>query len=286
MTGFSNLKEVIDAEEQGKSTLFSWRKVPSQVTPAGVWFDLSMSPGNPIPQYYADSPLASVAMNNTSFGGLYHGKPLPNNTKILREVSGLTATATPLPMPMIICDYLLYYPFLDEGTTDEQILDNSIPLNRYVDGTGVRIMAISVAGRTGGQSFSVRYTNSDGVSDRITPNVFENSTSIVGNVVTSERALSGSSSPFLPLQSGDKGVRSIESVTMNGLDVGLFTLVLVKPLAQMFIRENTAPVENDYLLNFSQLPVIENDAYLNFLCCPSGSLSGAQLMGTIKTVWN
>lgn len=286
MTGFSNLKEIIDAEESGKETTFSWRKVPSQTTPPGVWFDLSMSPGNPVPQYYADSPLTSVVMNNTSFGGLYHGKPLPNNTKILRGILGLTATATPLPLPMMLCDYLMYYPFLDEGTRDEQILDNSSSLNRYSNGVGVNIMAVSVAGRTGGQSFYIKYTNSDGVPDRITPFVVENSTSVVGNIVTSERALNYSSSPFIPLQQGDIGVRSIESVTMNGLDVGLFTLVLVKPLAQMFIRENTAPIENDYLLNFSQLPVIENDAYLNFLCCPSGSLSGVQLMGTLKTVWN
>lgn len=60
---------------------------------------------------------------------------------------------------------------------------------------------------------------------------------------------------------------------MLGADVGLFTLILVKPIAQTQIKEQTAPVEKDYLLESSDVPIIKDDAYLSWLTCPQGSLS-------------
>jgi hypothetical protein len=284
--GFANLKSLVDAELDGKVTYRTWRKTPTQITTIGVWFDLSMSPGNPVPQYYAASPLAAVQMKRSTDGGLDHGGNVSPSTKHLRKVMALTTTATPLPMPMMVLDYLMYYPFIDEGSTDEQLLTNGVTLPRYTDGAGVEIMAISVAGRTGGQQFTVNYTNQAGVSGRVTPVVTQNAVSVNGSVVSSDRAVANAYGPFLPLQAGDTGVRSIESVTMLGADVGLFTLVLVKPLAQMQIRGIDAPVEVDYFQHFGQAPAIADDAFLNFICCPSGSLSGVPIHGDITTVWS
>jgi hypothetical protein len=73
---------------------------------------------------------------------------------------------------------------------------------------------------------------------------------------------------------------------VSGVDVGLFALVLVKPLAQMSIRGIDAPVEVSYLTDFGQLPVIEDDAYLNFIACPAGSLAATAIHGDITTVWS
>lgn len=39
-----------------------------------------------------------------------------------------------LPMSMVLLDYLMYYPLVDEGTTDTQFMTNSIPLPRYPTG--------------------------------------------------------------------------------------------------------------------------------------------------------
>jgi len=75
-------------------------------------------------------------------------------------------------------------------------------------------------------------------------------------------------------------------VTMAGADVGLFALVLVKPLAQLQLRGIDAPVEVNYFTDFGQLPTIVDDAYLNFLACPSGSLAATPLHGDITVVWN
>ena len=247
---------------------------------------MSMSPGNPVPQYYAASPLVSVQMKYSDQGGLNAGLSVSPFQKHLRNLTVMSTSATPLPMPMILMDYLLFYPFIDEGTTDSQPLTNSVALPRYTDGAGVQVMAITVAGRTGGQTFRFTYTNQDGVSGRVSQTVGQNTSSAVGTIVTSATASNGFAGPFVPLQFGDTGVRSIESVQMvSGTDVGLFTLVLVKPLLQTQIRGIDAPVETDPFLVKNISPIIMDDAYLNFICLPQSSLSAVSIHGDISTVW-
>jgi hypothetical protein len=287
MAGFNSVRSLVDAEvNEGNFKLSSFRKAPVQVTTQGLWFDLSMSPGNPAPQYYAASPLTSVQMKYSSDGGLFHG-PAVTGSKHLRELCLTSSSATGLPAPFILCDYLMFYPFIDEGTTDEQALTNSVTLPRYTDGKGVQVMAISVAGRTGGQTFRFTYTNSDGVAGRISQTVLQNTATAIGTIVTSNNATNGACGPFIGLQSGDSGVRSIESVQMiSGPDVGLFTLVLVKPLETYQMYEQTAPAEKDSFRDQFEAPRIYDDAYLNFLCMPNGSLSGVAFNGYFKTVWS
>lgn len=284
MAGFNNIKEYVDAELDGKSRTYSYRKSPTQTTVAGLWFDMSMSPGNPVPQYYAASPMTSVLMKQSTDGGLFHGAST-GTTKYLKSVLSMSNSATGLPMPMILCDYLMYYPFVDEGTTDEQFTTNSATLSRYADGKGVQVMAVSVAGRTGGQTFRFTYTNQDGVSGRISQTVIQNTSTAIGTIVTSAvTPIAGSCGPFIGLQAGDTGVRSIESVQMiSGSDVGLFTLVLVKPLITSQILEQTAPTKESLLIEKSSAPEIKDDAYLNWICLPKGSLSGVSFFGLITT---
>jgi hypothetical protein len=286
MAGFTRFKDIVDSDTA--SRYYTWRKSPTQVTPQGIWFDLTMSPGNPVPKYWFDAtPLTAVQIKQSTDGGLFHGSNVSPSTKVLSEIMAFCVTATALPMPMILCDYLLYYPTVDESVTDIQSMTNGVTLPRYTDGKGVQIMAISDATRTGGQTFTVTYTNSDGVGGRVTPNALQNSVSVNGSVVTSaQTSAANASGPFLQLQAGDTGVRSIESVTMNGADVGLFTLILVKPLAQFSIRGIDAPVEVNYFKDFSQIIPIQDDAYLNFLCCPQGSLAASAIHGSIKTTFN
>jgi hypothetical protein len=284
MGGFRTIGEITDA---GASTRnYAWRKVPNQATTIGIWFDLSLSAGNPPPKFWFDAtPLTSKVVSQSLDGGLFHGSNVSPKTKYLRKTMAMCATATPLPMPMILCDYLLYYPTIGEDVTDEQFLTNTVTLPRYTDGEGVMCMAISVAARTGGQTFSIKYTNSQGVSGRISQTVIQNSVSVTGSIVTSDRAANQQAGAFIPLQTGDTGIRYLESVTMNGVDVGLFSLVLVKPLGDTVIRGIDAPVEVDWFLDKKEMPVIQDDAYLSWVVNPSGGLSGTPIIGTITTIF-
>lgn len=280
---------MIQAELDGKSRRSEWVKNANQATTAGLWFDLSGSPGNPkAKQWFDATPLKAQQVKRSTDGGIDHGSDVEADgyAKYLREIRAACATAAPLPMSLILCDYLLYYPTIEDGETAAQTMDNTNALPRYTDGVGVEIMAVTIAGRTGGQSFTVSYTNSDGVAGRTTTAAIQNSAAAPGTITTSSTATSSGGNPFLALQGTDKGVRSIESVTMNAPDTGFFALVLVKPLASTVILGIDAPYEKDLFLFANELPRIYDDAYLSFLAQPNGSLSGASVRGSLKTIWS
>ena len=89
------------------------------------------------------------------------------------------------------------------------------------------------------------------------------------------------------MQRGDTGVQSVQGVTVNGVgDVGLFSLVLVKPLATMDILGIDAPTEVDYFTDCGgSMPEIQDDAYLNFISLPVGTLANAPIIGIMETTW-
>lgn len=284
---FSRIKDIVDAEINGQVRNYGWRKTPSQSAVAGQWFDLSMSPGNPPPKYWFDAPPGvAKAVYQSTDGGLYHGANAAPSNKYLRSFSVIMGGFTNMPCPLIICDYLLYYPSLDDSTVDPQILDNTITLPRYTDGKGVQMLAVSVAGRTGGQQFYVTYTNSEGVSGRVSQTVTQNASAVIGNIVTSATAVQASGNPFIGLAAGDSGVRSVESITMLGADVGLFSLILVKPLGITTVRDGNTITDKDFLIQAGDMPIIKDNAFLGLLTTPQGNLSGALFTGDIKVTWD
>lgn len=287
--GFKNLKSLNDAYDAGQFLISSWRKQPTQTTASGIWFDLSMSPGNPVPNYYAATPLEAKVLARSSDYGINHGPAVSPKTKHLKSLTAYTVTATAVPLPMILCDYLLYYPFVDMSVAggEYQPMVNNATLTRYTDGNGVRIMPVEVASQIGGAQFYVTYTNENGQTGRVTPTVTCNTQVVNGTIITSAPATGGSAGPFLPLQDDDQGVRAIEGVTfLGGGDVGLITFVLVKPLANHFIHDITGPAERDFALDFPSMPRVYDDAYLNFVVYPSGTLANAPIFGLAEFVWN
>lgn len=290
MTGFANLAALVDAELAGRAKYTFFRKAPAVVTVAGAWFDYSMAPGNPAPQYYAAAPLVAQPMARSTDGGVQHGGDVSPSTKYLRRVTAMAVAAAGVPQRLYLLDYLMFYPFVDMGTADAQSMVNTQTLPRYGNGVGVQMMAVLVAPHgLVGDTFVVTYTNQDGTAGRVTPlHTMTTAASVNGTILTTQTAGTGWFGPFMALQSGDTGVRSIESVTCtSGTDVGLFTMVLVKPLAEITVREITAPAEVDFFLDAGgKCPAIVDDAYLNFITCPNGSLTGIPLNGDALFVWN
>jgi len=290
VAGFANARKLADAEAAGQYLYASFRKQATQTTGAGIWFDLSMSPGNPAPNYYIGSPNVFVPLKQSTDGGLRHGGGVnaAGQKKFLRKLMALTPTSTAAPLACKLLDYIGFYGFIDESVLDEQAMDNTTPLPRHVAGAGVQMMPVVVAGQTGGQTFTVNYTNQDGIAGRITPAVTMSTQFVNGTILHSlgAGAAYANNGPFLPLQIGDSGVRSVQSVTIGGVgDVGLFALVLVKPLATFSLFGIDAATEVDYFTDMAAMPEIVDDAYLNFIALPNGTLSGAPIHGVIETTW-
>ena len=289
MSGVSSIKQLCEAEFEGRTRYTEWVKNITQVTTAGIWYDLTGSAGNPrAKQWFDSAPLVAQQVRQSTDGGIFHGSDVSGDgfRKFLRTVRVSCASATPLPCTILLCDYLLYYPTCEDGTTDPQVMDNTLPLPRYDDGLGVEMMAVTISSRTGGQSFFVTYTNSDGVAGRTSATVIQNTAAAPGSITTASTATQSSGNPFIALQEGDRGVRYIESVTMLGADTGFFALVLVKPLAWLMVRGNDAPYEKDFMIFANEMPEIQDNAFISALALPNGSMSGIAVRGGLRTIWN
>lgn len=280
----ANIKQVVDAELEGRVRRYDYIKNVAVLIAGDSYFDMSMSSGNPRAKYWFDAPpTIAKAISQSEDGGLFHGSNVSPYTKYLRSISAQGLGAATVPCNAVLCDYLIYYPSIDESNVGDTTLDNTVTLPRYTDGEGVMILPIVVAQGVGGGQFYVTYTNSDGVSGRVSRTV--TITSGANGCVISTGATLDATAPFLGLQEGDTGVRSIESVTVTIGDVGLFSLLLVKPLANISLKELAAPHEKDLIINGGSLPVIYDDAYLNFVTT-FGTAFPAGFRGDIKVIWN
>jgi len=285
--GFQSFREIkASIQDDGKFWQSSFRKVVSNATAAGTWSDLSYSPGNPPANFYAAEPLVAATLSSSK--GIDNGGAVSPDSKFVKKLLVYSSSTAFQSSTLMLCDYVLFYPFIDGDNTSAQDLDNTLTLPRYTSGAGVQAMLVSQGSYTGNVTFSINYTNSDGVAGRVSPLVTTNTAAVAASIVNSGTHV-GASGPFIPLQGADGGIRSVQSITFGSPNGGILALVLVKPIAEIGIEEVTATfstpsqVENFY--DYSSGNQIEDGAYLNFICLPSGSLAASVVSGLIVTTW-
>lgn len=283
------LADVAAAHENGRSNFTSFYKRGVGATANGIWQDFAMCPGNPVPQYYFSTPMTSATLSRSVDGGIDHGPDVPAGyTKYLQRMMMHVVAANPLPLTCDFLDYLMYYPgiSMDPGSQD---LINTVSLPRQTEGyegSGVHIMVIEQNPYSGSATFFLTYTNENGVSGRITPTVTCNSTAISGVIATTQRATNGCPGRFMPLQSGDRGVRSIEQIEFIVGDTGLVALVLVKPICKFSVLALDSPCEVDFLQEYGWMPQIPNDAFMAWIGKMPGSFNTQVFNGDITTIWS
>lgn len=280
MAGFNRYKDIIKSwQDDGMYSHNSFRKVVSNATASGIWCDLSYSPGNPSPNFYASEPLVSSTLESTK--GIDNGGDVAPARKFLKNFLIYSTSTATNQSSYVLCDYLLYYPFIDGDSSEEQTLTNSVTLPRYVSGEGVKAFVVAQGAYVGGATISINYTNSTGTPNRTSPATITNTTTFASCIIHR--------GPFLPLQSTDTGIRSVESVTLSAPNGGIYALVLAKPLAAISLEEVTAtlntPSYQSYLGDITASPEIKDGAYLNLIACGNASLSGAVVQGMLNFIW-
>jgi hypothetical protein len=297
--GFAAISEIPAADDAGQTWTTSFRKaVASAASATNGWLDYSYFAGSPPANFYASTPLVAAELDPSR--GIYLPAVAPatqhlNNLRLMSAANSATSTANGRQQ-IALCDYLMYYPFIDtDAVGEQQDLDNTLALPRY--GSGMVVAVAQSASSTTGQ-FTMTYTNQDGVGGRVSQNAF---TFVVagGGQVVAASGVGASYNPFLHLQAGDSGVRSIESVTFTAAGGGLMALVIVKPLLMQFLaqecRRTTSGNLESYgscsefqsVIHAAGAPRIVDGAVLGLLAAGyAGSLATSILAGIIETYWN
>lgn len=302
MSGFRNLRELVQAADtDGRCWLSTYRKALSTTaTVAGQWFDYSYAGGNPIPNYYAASPLEAATLEAEK--GIVVPRMASGETQWLHRWSAMTAASsatstTNQNQELRLLDYLLFYPFVDmDAAGEDQTMTQTESLGRYTTGEGVQMMCVAQSPTVGGGKFTISYTDSDGGA-QVSPSMFCATAQGAGAIVNATGAAAGLT-PFVPLNAGVKGVQSVQSVNFSVANGGLVAVVLVKPLASMWLREESRRTTSGTIESFGDAAELEcgrtrpfveikDGAFLGILGrCQAGSLASSVLVGTLETVWS
>ena len=252
-----NYADVIKSYEDGRYWQTEIRKVSGSIPPLAS-FDMSYTGGLPMPNYYASEPLVMMSINGNK--GIYKGVATEGN-KYIHKLC-LSTLVSNITAPIVsILDYIAYVPFVDLDSTDEQLVE-SIPLPRFEDGQGLRIMAVLQGSGTGLPLLTIKYINQDGVEKSTTTLVTTQYTA--GSLMHSIPSNIGGRA-WINLAQGDSGVRSIVSVQSSLATGAICALVIVKPICEITLAEYATPLEIDFLAYKSRIPMVHKDAYLDMV---------------------
>ena len=237
--------------------------------------------------------VTSQTITGTQYSnGIYHGGDVSGGgyVKHLLNASFFSGAATSAPAIALLIDKLATVPLTTVTSTSEQAV-TSVTLPRYADGKGVMAYAVnSIVTGAGTPTFRIKYTNSDNTDTRwtpATPNLPTLTASTVAGPIPYSGTGAGKMGPFLPLQAGDKGIKSVESIQLSATATsGVMNLVLCKPLAVMPITTVGVACERDFLNQIPSLPRIYDGANLHWLIYAGAAIpTGTSYFGHIDTVW-
>ena len=299
MAGFTSIDDLINqVSANGKFRRTDWQKSTFATTAhtAGLWYSLFRGGGNPPADTIlgTGTNLAFQALTDATANatGIPHGGDVDGGTgfKHLLSAAAQTAAATTAPCVLMLVDLLGFYPITTVTTTGAQTLNNSVTLPRYTDGAGVQaFLTPSTVMGAATPSLSLGYTNSAGTAGRATPATLPigNTAAAVTSIVHSGTG-AGKFGPFLPLQAGDAGIRSVQSVSLSVSYVsGVLNLVLCKPLLTLPITTLGVTAERDLVNQFMSMPRVYDGACLAWLMLAGAATPvGSPLSGHLEFGWS
>ena len=296
MAGFTGQDDLINqVSTNGKFYRADWQKSTFATTAhtAGMWYSLFRGGGNPPADAIlgTGTNLAFQALTDatTNATGIRHGGDV-GGFKVLLNAAAQTAAATTAPCVLMLVDLLGFYPVTSVTTTGAQTLNNTVTLPRYTDGAGVQafITPSTVMGAAT-PSISIGYTNSASTGGRATPATLPigNTAAAVTSVVYSGTG-AGKFGPFMPLQDGDAGIKSVQSINLSASYVsGVLNLVLCKPLLTLPITTLGVTAERDLVNQFASMPKVYDGACLAWLMLAGAATPVASpISGHLEFGWS
>lgn len=204
----------------------------------------------------------------------YTGGNVSPDQKRLIFASAVSSSLTCAPAYFQLVDIIGFIPVSTVTLTSAQTILGSQTYPRYADGKGVMAYITPVVAMGAGTpTLKLDYTRpSTGGTDtgRLTPVApslpVANASAPVGQIVYSGTGV-GKYGPFMPLQGGDPGILSIQSITQSAtMTSGVYVIVLCKPIGLPIpLTTLGVPGERDFWNQIPNSPVIHDGACLSWL---------------------
>lgn len=251
MAGFTSYDDLIaELSANGKSYQWDFGKVAaSAVQGAGTWFSLWDSVGTP---GAGSNPSTTPGDTHTNVAGSINFPDQASDTKHLLSFGAVCSIAGVL----MLYDRLASVSGISLASTGNKTV-NSGTLPRYSGADAANVQAwleVTTATTTTAPVVSLNsYTNESGTTGR------SGGTRTFPAAATVVRSMIGP----MPLQAGDKGIRSVE-VGLNvatAAAAGVCNLVLLRPIAMLPVPTSVW-VEKDMVLQAPSLPRLYDGASL------------------------
>lgn len=208
------------------------------------------------------APTTAAALDNTTTGAMLR-EYLQNSYTAARWLSKIEISCNSVAQSFVmLIDRLSHQGGLDGTLTSAQTTNlPTAALTRYTSGVGVfAALEVYTAVGTTTTTATMSYTNQTGTSGRTSKSVVFGGSSAGATA----RAII-----IMPLQDGDTGVRSVESVTLAGTTgiAGNFGVTLFKPLMMLPLQGligDKQTVYDAFLGGASVLNEIQDGCCLNF----------------------
>lgn len=275
MAGFATVDSIVSAwtvSAKGQKLFFS--KISAAVTIANNPKSLWTATGMPIAGTYGSVGKANGrVLTDASVGGIPFDNPGGSLTTHLISAEGtvITAAATgSLILVDRIADCLLAHA---EATGSITGLDAT---SRLAAAGGCQIWCeVQTNFSAGANGITFTYTNSAGTGSKTTPTMTTTASALVGNSVRTGQL-------WVPLASGDTGVRSIQSVTLaSGTATGQYAACLVRPLATIPLGVVGVTTARDFVVELPNMERIYDDSCLSLIWIPTGAQTPA-IFGEVR----
>jgi hypothetical protein len=297
---FTSLDDILSEISNGKFNRVDWNKITGAAAyTAGRWYDFSGLAGYPVANAFAGTALAwtscnETAGNGTQIFGLPNGGNVTPDTKHGMNVSAISAVATAVPGVLMLVDMQGYYPGINMNVSTAQTLTGT-PTLRYTNGVGVRSYLV-VTSTTGATAHNIDntavtgtlYTNSAGTTGRVHPGTISCTASAIVPHITHSGTAANNFGPFLPLASGDVGMRSYQQFKLTAASASASTaaLILAVPILSIPITTAGVAAERDLINQLPSLPRIQDGACLVWLYfAGAATAASTNFYGSLESAW-
>lgn len=281
--------QLISSFTSGKVWRQDWNKITGGAAyTAGRWYDLSPLNGTPIANTWTGTALNAQVPSETTGFGIYHGGNVSTDIKNIINAGAVSAVATAVPGTLMLVDMCLYYPGISMNSAVAQTLVNTNTLTRYTTGEGLRAyLVITATSGATAHNVALSYTDQGNTAGNTLPVTVACTASAIVPHITHSGTAANNYGPFLPLASGDTGIRSVQTITMSAASgSGTAALVLCKPLLTLPITTLGVYAERDLLNQLPSLPKIQDGACLTWLYFPgAATAANTNIFGHIQSVW-
>lgn len=278
--GFSSLDDLLSEMTAGKTYKSLYQKViPNGATgTAGRFYDSWLGVGNTGTGLYSGTAGTWNTMDRTRAGAMPMNADVTPDTRHITAIGGMTTSTTGIGGLWLV-DYLAYQPSCVVTGASTTLATGALP--RYASGDGVQVMVVTqTAIGAATPTLTLTYTDQGGTTGNVATGV----TSIANSAPVAQ--LWGTQGPWLPLASGDTGVRAVTSYANASGSTGTVAFVYVKPLAFLPLPVVNIASERDMLYQIGSLPQVQDGACLGFVLHAAGALAtGSAIQGYVDFAW-